>query len=157
LPTSVTVIDDPSAKDFQGKPLIGGYSVDDEGVSAQKVTAVGGGILKEVLMSRRPRPGSMKANSHGGSALLNDSKPTVSHLFFNASETVAKEELKKKFLDTCRSNKQEYCLEIKEMDNPAISLLHQDDFSELLASYGGGAGSGDRLPLLVYKVYPADG
>jgi hypothetical protein len=81
----------------------------------------------------------------------------MSNLFFNASETVSSADLKKKFLDICRANKQEYCLEIKEMDNPAISLLHQDDFSELLASYGGGAGSGDRLPLLVYRVYPADG
>jgi len=157
LPTSVTVVDDPSAKDFQGRPLIGGYSVDDEGVNAQKVTAVDGGILRELLMSRRPGPDSLKSNGHGRSAFLNDAKPTMSNLFFNASETVSRDELKKKFLDTCRSNKQEYCLEIKELDNPAISLLHQDDFSELLASYGGGAGSGDRLPLLVYKIYPADG
>src|SRR5258708_30697232 len=43
------------------------------------------------------------------------------------------------------------------MDNPSLSLLHQEDFSELLASFGGGAGTGDRLPLLVYKVYPQDG
>jgi len=157
LPTGVTVIDDPSAKDFQGKPLIGGYSVDDEGVGAQRVTAVDGGILKELLMSRRPGPDSLKSNGHGRSAFLNDAKPTMSNLFFNASETVSRDELKKRFLDICRSNKQEYCLEIKEMDNPAISLLHQDDFSELLASYGGGAGGGDRLPLLVYKVYPGDG
>jgi len=157
LPAGVTVIDDPSAKDFKGKPLIGGYSVDDEGVSAQRVTAVDGGILKELLMSRRPGPDSLKSNGHGRSAFLNDAKPTMSNLFFNASETVSRDELKKRFLDICRSNKQEYCLEIKEMDNPAISLLHQDDFSELLASYGGGAGSGDRLPLLVYKVYPGDG
>jgi len=43
---------------------------------------------------------------------------------------------------------------VREMDNPALSLLHQEDFSELLASYGGGAGAGDRLPLVVYRVYP---
>src|SRR5260370_7722240 len=43
------------------------------------------------------------------------------------------------------------------MDNPALSLLHQEDFSELLASFGGGAGTGDRLPLVVYRVYPQDG
>ena len=43
------------------------------------------------------------------------------------------------------------------MDNPALSLLHQEDFSELLASFGGGAGTGDRLPLLVYRVYPDSG
>jgi len=157
LPTTVTVVDDPSAKDFQGHALIGGYRVDDEGVPAQKVTAVEGGALKELLMSRRPGPDSDKSNGHGRSAFLNDAKPTPSNLFFTPSEALPVADLKKKFLDICRSNKQEYCLEVKEMDNPAISLLHQEDFSELLASYGGGAGNGDRLPLIVVRVYPADG
>lgn len=157
LPASVTVVDDPTAKDFGGKPLIGGYTVDDEGVPAEKVTAVENGMLKGLLMSRRPGPDSDKSNGHGRSAFLNDAKPTPSNLFFTSTETVSAADLRKKFLDICRANKQEYCLVVKEMDNPALSLLHQDDFSELLASYGGGAGNGDRLPLLVYKVYPADG
>jgi hypothetical protein len=151
------VVDDPAAKDFAGKPLIGGYNVDDEGVSAEKVTAVENGMLKSLLMSRRPGPDSDKSNGHGRSAFLNDAKPTPSNLFFTSTETVSPADLRKKFLDICKQNKQEYCLVVKEMDNPAVSLLHQDDFSELLASYGGGAGNGDRLPLLVYKVYPADG
>jgi len=157
LPTSVTVVDDPGAKEFAGKPLIGGYRVDDEGVAAEKVTVVENGALKALLMSRRPGPDSGQSNGHGRSAFLNDAKPTPSNLFFTSSETVPAAELKKKFLDICRANKQEYCLEIKEMDNPAISLLHQEDFSELLASYGGGAGNGDRLPLIVTRVYVADG
>jgi predicted Zn-dependent protease len=157
LPSSVTVVDDPGAKEFSGKPLIGGYRVDDEGVAAQKVTAVEGGSLKELLMSRRPGPDSDKSNGHGRSAFLNDAKPTPSNLFFTSSETVPAADLKKKFLDICHANKQEYCLEVKVMDNPAISLLHQEDFSELLASYGGGAGNGDRLPLIVVRVYPSDG
>ena len=157
LPTSVTVVDDPTAKDFNGKPLIGGYKVDDEGVPAEKVVAIESGSLKELLMSRRPGPDSDKSNGHGRSAFLNDAKPTPSNLFFTSSETMPAADLKKKFLDICRANKQEYCLEVKEMDNPAISLLHQEDFSELLASYGGGAGNGDRLPLIVARVYPADG
>jgi len=157
LPTSVTVVDDPTAKDFNGKPLIGGYKVDDEGVPAEKVTAVENGSLKELLMSRRPGPDSDKSNGHGRSAFLNDARPTPSNLIFASSETMPAADLKKKFLDICRANKQEYCLEVKEMDNPAISLLHQEDFSELLASYGGGAGNGDRLPLIVARVYPADG
>jgi TldD protein len=157
LPTSVTVVDDPGAKEFVGKPLIGGYRVDDEGVPAEKVTVVESGALKELLMSRRPGSDSEKSNGHGRSAFLNDAKPTPSNLFFTSSETVPAAELKKKFLDICRANKQEYCLEVKEMDNPAISLLHQEDFSELLASYGGGAGNGDRLPLIVTRVYVADG
>ena len=36
LPASVTVVDDPGAKEFHGTPLIGAYAVDDEGVRAQK-------------------------------------------------------------------------------------------------------------------------
>src|SRR5207245_7669550 len=38
-----------------------------------------------------------------------------------------------------------------------LRLLHQEDFWELVASYGGGAGNGDGLPLVVYRVYPETG
>ena len=157
LPTSVTIVDDPTAKDFQGKPLIGSYAVDEEGVKAGKVTLVENGVLKNELMSRRPGPDFQQSNGHGRAAFLNDAKPTMSNIFFNSTETQSAADLKKKFLDSCTAEKLEYCILVREMDNPSISLLHQDDFSELLASYGGGAGTGDRLPLVVYRVYPKDG
>jgi TldD protein len=157
LPASVTVVDDPGAKEFQGTPLLGRYSVDDEGVRAQKVTVVENGNLKNELMSRRPGPDFDASNGHGRSAFLSDAKPTMSNLFFNSSETMSPADMKKKFLDECRMQKLNYCIIVREMDNPTLSLLHQDEFQALLASYGGGAGSGDRLPLVVYRVYPADG
>ncbi len=157
LPSGVSVVDDPGAKDFHGTPLIGGYTVDNEGVRHQKVTLVENGNLKSELMSRRPGPDSNESNGHGRAAFLNDAKPTMSNLFFSSAETLSAEEMKKKFLDTCRAEKLAYCLVVREMDNPALSLLHQEDFSELLASYGGGAGTGDRLPLVVYRIYPETG
>jgi TldD protein len=157
LPASVTVVDDPSAKDFQGTPLLGSYSVDDEGVRAKKVPLVENGTLKGELMSRRPGPDFDQSNGHGRSAFLSDAKPTMSNLFFTSKETMSPADLKKKFLDECREQKLAYCMIVREMDNPTISLLHQDDFQTLLASYGGGAGTGDRLPLVVYRVYPEDG
>jgi len=157
LPTSVSVVDDPGAKDFNRTPLIGAYAVDDEGVRAQKVALVENGNVKGELMSRRPGPDSNQSNGHGRAAFLNDAKPTMSNLFFTSAETLSPAELKKKFLDTCRAEKLAYCLVVREMDNPALSLLHQEDFSELLASYGGGAGTGDRLPLVAYRVYPETG
>jgi TldD protein len=157
LPPGVKVVDDPGAKEFNGTPLIGGYAVDNEGVRAQKVTLVESGNLKSELMSRRPGPDSMQSNGHGRAAFLNDGKPTMSNLFFSSAETVSPADLKKKFLDTCSAEKLAYCLVVREMDNPALSLLHQDEFSELLASYGGGAGTGDRLPLVVYRIYPETG
>src|ERR1700722_6766876 len=157
LPGTVSLVDDPGAKESHGTPLLGTYAVDDEGVHAQKVTIVDSGNLKELLMSRRPGPDSDMSNGHGRSAFLNDAKPTMSNLFFKATETQSPADLKKKFLDECRSQKLPYCMVVREMDNPSISLLHQDDFSELLASFGGGAGTGDRLPLIIYKIYPEDG
>jgi TldD protein len=157
LPASVSVVDDPGAKEFQGQALIGGYAVDDEGVRAQTVTVVENGNLKQLLMSRRPGQDSDRSNGHGRGGFLNDAKPTMSNLLFTSTESVAPTELKKKFLDACRAEKLQFCLVVREMDNPALSLLHQEEFSELLASFGGGAGTGDRLPLLVYKIYPQDG
>ena len=156
LPTNVTIVDDPAAKEFKGTPLIGGYAVDEEGVRAAKVAPIEKGVLKQLLMSRRPGPDSNESNGHGRAAFLSDAKPSMSNLIFSSAETVPAAELKKKFIETCKAEKLEYCLAVREMDNPAISLLHQDDFSELLASFGGGAGTGDRLVSLVYKVF-ADG
>ncbi len=72
LPSRVTVVDDPGAKDFHGAALIGGYAVDDEGVRAQKVTLVENGNLKGELMSRRPGPDFDQSNGHGRAAFLND-------------------------------------------------------------------------------------
>jgi TldD protein len=161
LPGTVTLADDPGAKEFKGTPLIGGYSVDEEGVRGQKVTLVENGVLKGELMSRRPGPDLEQSNGHGRAALLSDAKPTMSNLIFSSTETLSPDDLRKKFLNECREEKQaeheKYCLVVREMDNPALSLLHQDDFSELLASFGGGAGTGDRLPLVVYRVYPDSG
>src|SRR2546430_10156216 len=52
LPASVSLVDDPGAKDFHGMALIGGYAVGKEGVRAPKVTLVASGNLKNELMSR---------------------------------------------------------------------------------------------------------
>ncbi|HEY6945747.1 MAG TPA: metallopeptidase TldD-related protein [Candidatus Acidoferrum sp.] len=161
LPSTVTLVDDPGAKEIKGTSLIGGYGVDEEGVRGQKVTLVENGMLKGELMSRRPGPDFEQSNGHGRAAFLNDAKPTMSNLIFSSSETLSPADLKKKFLDECRAEKkserEQYCLAVREMDNPAVSLLHQDDFSELLASFGGGTGTGDRLPLVVYRIYPDSG
>jgi TldD protein len=156
LPATVSLVDDPLLKDFKGSPLIGGYTVDEEGVPAQKVTLVEQGKLKNLLMSRRPGPDFDKSNGHGRSSFLADSKPTMSNLIFGSSEEQSREALKKKFLDACRDEKLEFCFVVRQMDNPSLSLLHQEDFSELLASFGGNAAT-DRLPLVVYKIYSKDG
>jgi predicted Zn-dependent protease len=157
LPPSVTLVDDPSAKDFQGKPLIGGYEVDEEGVREQRVALVENGILKNLLMSRRPGPDFDRSNGHGRAALLSEPRPASSNLFFQSTDAQSPADLKKKFLDLCRADGHAWCLEVKRMDNPALASQRQEDFNDMVAGLAAGASSGDRLPLLVYRVYVADG
>jgi len=157
LPPSVTLVDDPTLQEFQGQPLLGSYDVDDEGVNAQRVSLVESGILRDLLMSRRPGPDFMYSNGHARSALLTDPRPLSSNLILQATDALKPDDLRKKFLDSCRSDGHEWCLEIKRMDNPALSSVRQQDFSDFVGELGGGISNGDRVPLLVYRVYVTDG
>ncbi len=157
FPTSITLVDDPSLKDFQGQPLLGSYDVDDEGVRGQRVTVVDHGILRDLLMSRRPGPDFEPSNGHGRAGDLSDTKPLSSNLLFQSSDPLTPDALKKKFLDACRDDGHPWCLEVKEMDNPALSSVEQEDFSDFISGVAGGIASGMRVPLLTYRVYVGDG
>jgi hypothetical protein len=157
LPASVTLVDDPTLREFQGQPLLGSYDVDDEGVNAQRVSLVESGSLKDLLMSRRPGPDFMYSNGHARTALLSEPHPLSSNLLLQATDALKPDDMRKKFLDSCRSDGHEWCLEIKRMDNPALSSVRQQDFSDFIGELGGGISNGDRVPLLIYRVYVADG
>ncbi|HXO04104.1 MAG TPA: metallopeptidase TldD-related protein [Candidatus Sulfotelmatobacter sp.] len=157
LPANVTLVDDPTLKEFQGKPLLGYFAVDDEGVKAERVTLVDNGVLRDFLMSRRPGPDFQKSNGHARSSNLSDTLPLPSNLFFQASESLDAAALKKKFLSSCHDDGHEWCLEVKRMDNPALSSIRQEDFNDFIGSIAGGLSSGERMPLTVYRVYVADG
>jgi TldD protein len=157
LPANVSLVDDPTLKEFNGQPLLGNYEIDDEGVKAQRVQVVENGSLKNLLMSRRPGPDFSASNGHARSALLSDTRPLSSNLFLQANGGLNPDALKKKFLDACRDDGHEWCLEVKRMDNPALSSIRQEDFSEFLGGIAGGVASGERIPLVVYRVYVSDG
>jgi TldD protein len=157
LPANVSLVDDPTLKEFNGQPLLGNYEIDDEGVKAQRVQIVENGSLKNLLMSRRPGPDFSTSNGHGRSATLSDPLPLASNLFLLANGGLNSADLKKKFLDACRDDGHEWCLEVKRMDNPALSSIRQEDFSDFLGGIAGGVASGERIPLVVYRVYVADG
>jgi predicted Zn-dependent protease len=157
LPTSVTLVDDPTVRDFQGQPLLGGYDLDAEGVRGERVTIVENGVLKSLLMSRRPGPDFYISNGHARSAMLSEPQPLSSNLFFQSSAALNSADLRKKFLDACRDDGHDWCLEIKRMANPALSALQQEDFSEFVGAIAGGLASGQRMPLFVYRVWVADG
>jgi TldD protein len=157
LPASVALVDDPTLKESQGQPLLVHYDVDDEGVKAQRVTLIENGILKNLLMSRRPGPDFESSNGHARSADLSETRPLSSNLLFQANDALKPAELRKKFIDACRNDGHAWCLEVKQMDNPALSSVHQEDFSDFIGGVAGGIASGERIPLIVYRVYVADG
>ena len=157
LPPSVSLVDDPTLKDYQGQWLQGNYEVDDEGVKAQRVSMVENGVLKNLLMSRRPGPDFQASNGHARSANLSTPQPLSSNLFFQSNEPLKSADLRKKFLDACRADGHDWCIEVKRMDNPALASVRQEDFSEFIGSIAGGIATGERMPLLIYRVYVADG
>jgi len=137
--------------------VIGGYDVDDEGVRAQRVAIVDNGILKDLLMSRRPGPEFYASNGHARSALLSDSHALPSNLVFESNAAESPADLKKKFLSLCKDDGHEWCIEVRRMDNPAISSVQQQDFNETVGALAAGISSGERLPLVLYRVYVSDG
>jgi hypothetical protein len=157
LPLTVNLTDDPSAEEFQGRDLIASYQVDQDGVSAQKVALVQEGLLKELLMSRRPGPDLDHSNGHGRSAFLGVPRPMVSNLFFTASNGETPDNLRKKFLEASKQNGQQWGLLVREMDNPVIASSTQEELSDSLGTLASGAPNGDRMPLLVYRVNVNDG
>ncbi len=157
LPGTVSLVDDPTATQFAGQDLMGTYAVDEEGVKAEKVQLITNGLLLNFLMSRRPGPDLTQTNGHGRAAYLGDPHPLISNLFVNSSAGIAPDELKKKFLDECKQNGNKSCLIVREMDNPVLGVTSQDDLSDIVMGAAGGAATGDRLPLLVYRVNVDDG
>jgi predicted Zn-dependent protease len=57
--------DTPSLTRFEGKPVVGSYLVDDEGVRAKDVTLVDKGRLATLLTSRTPQKNFLHSNGHG--------------------------------------------------------------------------------------------
>ncbi len=126
LPRSVTVVDDPGLKEFNGEILLGEYDYDDQGVKAQKQTLVEKGRLKELVMSRNPSKEFKKSTGHGRGS----SRPTAktSNLMLSSTDPLTQEAMLEEFIDA-----------FQDEDN---------EFGIRVASLSG------RSPLEVYKVYP---
>jgi hypothetical protein len=157
LPADTSLVDDPAATNAQGQPLIGSYKIDDEAVPAQRVSLVEAGTLRNFLMSRRPGTDFKQSNGHGRNVSLGDPHTTSSNLFFRSSSGLSPADLKKKFLDECKKDGRQWCLLVREMDNPAVGNSRRDEFRDELQGMIEGLSSGERVPLVVYRVNIEDG
>jgi len=155
LPEWMDVADDATAADFQGRPLLGHYAVDLEGVRPQRLELVRHGVLENYLLSRLPVKGFEGSNGHaripgpGGTSIA-----TPANLFVTARQTVPEAGLKKQLLEICKAQDREFGLIIRKLDFP--SAASREDLQNIFS----GQGRDERptsIPLAIYKVYVADG
>ena len=98
LPEFLTVIDDPALKTWDGKDLVGSYSVDDEAVPAQTVKLVADGHLENYLIGRTPVRDFPESNGHARAGVAGPPRPVIGVLKVTALQGLTDEELNQKLL-----------------------------------------------------------
>jgi len=151
LPDTFDVVDDPTQKEWRGRPLFGSYMVDREGVVPKPLRLIEKGVLKNYLLTRQPVRGY--EGSNGRARLPGNygaSEAAISNLFVSTSEPVTPAELKKKLIELCRTRNKPYGIIVRKMDFPSTASM--DEVRRLMTAQQGGRPV--SLPILVYKVYP---
>ncbi len=132
LPNFLSLLDDPTMKDFQGRSLIGSYTVDSEGVKAQPVSAIENGTLTNYLVGRVPLRDFPASNGHGRAAAGSPSGPSLGVLLLKSSEPQSPADLKKKVMQMVTEQGRPYGYRVETL------------------------GPGNT-PRLLYRVYANDG
>jgi predicted Zn-dependent protease len=142
LPDFLSVIFDPTRKQFGDVTLNGYYLYDDEGVKARPVTVVDKGILKTFLMSRSPIQGFGNSNGHGRKSPGNEIVSRQSNLIVESTKQVSDADLRKMLIE-----------EVKRQNKPYG--LYFDEVSSGYTTTGRrGLQAFTVVPLVVYRVYP---
>jgi TldD protein len=144
LPKFLTVVDDPTMRELNGVKLAGFYDYDDEGVPAQRVTAVEGGVLRNFLMSRMPITNFSHSNGHGRRQPGLMPTGRQGNLIVTSTNTVKDSELKAKFVE-----------EIKKQNKP-YGLYFEDIQGGFTLTQRATPQAFQVIPVMVWRVY-ADG
>jgi predicted Zn-dependent protease len=102
LPDFLSVADDPTIASLDGRPLLGNYQVDDEGVKSSRVSLVEKGQLVSYLLGRQPIRDFPSSNGHGRAAVTGAPMASLGNLIVQASDAASKDELKKRLIETCK-------------------------------------------------------
>jgi TldD protein len=102
MPEFLTVIDDPALKTWDGKDLVGAYTVDDEAVPAQTVKLVSDGHLENYLIGRTPIRDFPESNGHARAGVTGLPHPVIGVMKITAQQGLSDEELNRKLLDIAK-------------------------------------------------------
>ena len=142
LPETFSVYFDPTARRRGATDLMGYYPVDNEGVTARRVTVVERGILKEFLMSRSPIQGFPVSNGHGRAQAGLKPVARQSNLIVDAKEPKTRAELKAMLIDQMKR------------DGKAFGLYFDDIQGGFTITQRTIPNAFNVLPVMVYRVTP---
>jgi hypothetical protein len=157
LPDWMDVVDDPTQTTWQGKPLVGFYQFDLEGVPGKPVPVVEKGVLKNFLTTRQPIRSSAVSNGHarlGGN--YGARSAAISNLFVKTSQSEPLSALKKKLIDMCKAQNKPYGMLVRKLDYPFSAGRGELQALAQSGPQSGGSVRPTSPPVLVYRVY-ADG
>ena len=115
LPDFINVFDDPTISTISGQPLFGNYTLDDEGVKAQRISLIEKGQLVSYLIGRQPIRDFPASNGHGRAAATAAPAPHPGNLILQSSDPQPDAGLKKMLIDLCRKRDLPYGLYVETM------------------------------------------
>jgi predicted Zn-dependent protease len=153
LPESFEVVDDPTQKEWRGRPLFGSFEVDREGVVPKPLHLIEKGILKGYLLTRQPVRGFDGSNGRARMpGAYGADAAGISNLFVNTTETSSVAELHKKLLELIAARGKPYGLIVRKMDFPSSASI--EEARRLLSGAQSGGSRPVSIPILVYRLYP---
>jgi predicted Zn-dependent protease len=154
LPREISITADPTRGEFNKVPLLGSYVIDDEGVPARPVNLVERGVLKTLLMSRRPRKEIQQSNGHARAGVMGGPGVQPGNILVTTDNGKPYPQLKKDLVQMCKDQGLEFGLIIKTMDNPTITGV-EDNFS--FFRQGAQTENNFTQPVMITRVYVKDG
>ena len=152
LPSTFSVVDDPTVKTFQGSPLLGSFRVDREGVRAERILLIEKGRLVNFLMSRSPRSEIRRSNGHGramGAAGIVQARPGT--LFVTSLESVSRRQLETRLIEEAKTQGKDFGILITNLG--PVALGDGGSFGAVLVP----PGASPDVPVLAYRVWAKDG
>ena len=115
LPDFINVFDDPTISTISGQPLFGNYTLDDEGVKAQRVSLIEKGQLVSYLIGRQPIRDFPASNGHGRAAPAASPAPHPGNLILQSTDPQPDAGLKAKLIELCKNRDLPYGLYVETM------------------------------------------
>jgi TldD protein len=115
LPDFINVFDDPTISTISGRPLFGNYTLDDEGVKAQRVSLIEKGQLVSYLIGRQPIRDFPVSNGHGRAGAASSPSPHPGNLVLQSTDPQPDAGLKTKLIELCKNRGVPYGLYVQTM------------------------------------------